>query len=77
MKDFLGTFVVVLLLLWGVLFFGGRLFFGNSWGPIILCALVVTILVRVLSGLMDQIAALEDRVRTLEEGPENQKEEQP
>ena len=55
MRRFLGTFLAVLVLMWGILLFGGRLILGNFW----------TLLV--LGAQARHTEELEARVRALEE----------
>ena len=76
MKKFLGTFAGVLILCWAFLFFGGAMIFENFWALLVCCALVITVLVLLLAGLSEEIAALERRIRALEQGENRKREEE-
>ena len=71
MKGFLATFLAVLVLLWAFLFFGGTLILGNTWGLLVLCALVLTAAVRLFESQGDWIEALEARLAALEQDREH------
>lgn len=71
MKNFLTTFLAVLVLLWAFLFFGGTMILGNLWGTMALCALVLTALIRTLESQGDRIEALEKRIQALEQAREH------
>ena len=71
MKNFLTTFLAVLVLLWAFLFFGGTMILGNLWGAMALCALVLTALIRTLESQGDRIEALEQRIQALEQAREH------
>ena len=59
MKRVLGTFAASLVLIWGFLLFGGGMLLQNTWGALVLCALVVTVLARLFEGQADRVEELE------------------
>ena len=67
MKRFLGTFLPVLVLLWGILLFGGSLILGNFWALLVLGALALTVLILAFESQSRHTEELEARVRALEE----------
>ena len=67
MKRFLGTFLPVLVLLWGILLFGGSLILGNFWALLVLGALALTVLILAFESQARRTEELEARVRALEE----------
>ena len=75
MKRLVGTFLVVLVLLFGFLLFGGSLILGSFEGRLGFAALAVTVLVLALDGQERRTAKLEERVRALEERLAGQAEE--
>ena len=67
MKRFLGTFLPVLVLLWGILLFGGSLILGNFWALLVFGALALTALILAFESQARHTEELEARVRALEE----------
>lgn len=67
MKRFAGTFLAVLVLLWGGLLFGGSLILGNFWAALVLAALILTILILAFESQARHTEELEVRIRALEE----------
>lgn len=67
MKRFLGTFLPVLVLLWGILLFGGSLILGNFWALLVFGALALTVLILAFESQARRTEELEARVRALEE----------
>ena len=61
MKRVLGTFAASLVLIWGFLLFGGGMLLQNTWGALVLCALVVTVLAQLFEGQADRGEELEKR----------------
>lgn len=53
LKRVLGTFAASLVLIWGFLLFGGGMLLQNTWGALVLCALVVTVLAQLFEGQAD------------------------
>ncbi|AET67835.1 hypothetical protein Desor_2233 [Desulfosporosinus orientis DSM 765] len=66
MKNFLGTFVISLILCYIFLFFGGALIFENFWAIIVFVALIITILTTVFIHQEIKIEELEARIKTFE-----------
>ena len=71
MKNFLGTFVICVILCYFFLFFGGALIFENFWAIFVLVVLIITILITVFIHQMTKIEELEERIRTLESQSES------
>ena len=67
MRRFLGTFLPVLVLLWGILLFGGSLILGNFWALLVFGALALTVLILAFESQARRTEELEARVRALEE----------
>ena len=65
LKRVLGTFAASLVLIWGFLLFGGGMLLQNTWGALVLCALVVTVLAQLFEGQADRVEELEKRVAAL------------
>jgi hypothetical protein len=66
MKNFLGTFVISLILCYIFLFFGGALIFENIWAIIVFVALIIAILTTIFIHQVIKIEELEARIKTLE-----------
>lgn len=66
MKNFLGTFIISLILCYVFLFFGGVLIFENFWAIIVLAAFIIAILITVFMHQETKIEELESRIKMLE-----------
>jgi hypothetical protein len=66
MKNFLLTFVTILILCYIFFFFGGALIFENFWALLVLVAFIMALLTTVLIHQEIKIEDLEARVKTLE-----------
>ena len=66
MKNFLGTFVLCLILCYIFLFFGGILIFENFGAILVFVALIITILITVFIHQETKIEELEERIKILE-----------
>ena len=71
MKRVLGTFAASLVLIWGFLLFGGGMLLQNTWGALVLCALVMA---RLFEGQADRVEELEKRVAALEQALKDKEE---
>ena len=74
MKRVLGTFAASLVLIWGFLLFGGGMLLQNTWGALVLCALVVTVLARLVEGQEEREEELEKRVAALDQAQKDKEE---
>lgn len=74
LKRVLGTFAASLVLIWGFLLFGGGMLLQNTWGALVLCALVVTVLAQLFEGQADRVEELEKRVAALEQALKDKEE---
>ena len=72
MKNFIGTFIICLIVCYLFLFFGGVLIFENIWALIIFTAFIIAILITTFISQETKIEELEKRVKALE-SPEDQK----
>jgi uncharacterized membrane protein YciS (DUF1049 family) len=66
MKNFLGTFVICLILCYIFLLFGGAFIFENLWAILIFVAFIVAILITAFVHQETKIEELEKRIKTLE-----------
>ncbi len=66
MKDFLGTFALVVVLTYLFLFFGGFFLFDSIWRILFLVSLFISILITAFVGQERQIKELEKRIQELE-----------
>lgn len=70
MKDFIKTFLIVAILLFVFLFFGGYLLFDFSkhfWLAALNCAFIASIIIYVLCKQAEKIEELEKRIKDIEE----------
>ena len=73
MKNFLGTFLIILILCWIFLFFGGFLIFEHIWALVFLIAFAISVLITAFLHQESRIEDLETRLKALEspEQPED------
>jgi len=71
-KIFIGTFIIVFILCYFFLFFGGILIFENFWAILAFVAFVITVLVTILVHQETKIEELEQRIETLESKRESE-----
>ena len=66
MKDFVITFLIILIVLVVLFLFGGALIFDHFWLMLILASLLLALFVYSLVKLSDKIEQLEKRIEILE-----------
>lgn len=66
MKEFIGTFIISLILCYLFLFWGGFLIFENIWALLVFAAFIISILITVFISQEKKIEDLEKRIKVLE-----------
>lgn len=67
---FIRTYIMILILCYVLVFFGGWIAFRNFYVALAACALVITVVVSVFCAQEERIERLEKRVKELEEKKE-------
>jgi hypothetical protein len=75
MKKFLGIFAICVFLVGAFVFFGGYMIFGNVWATAGFAALIAAVLISVFAFQEKEIEELQERVKKLEGGGENSRED--
>lgn len=66
MKGFFSTFVMCLIVCTIFLFFGGFLIFESFWGPVIIIAFILAVVITSFISLETKIEELNERIKVLE-----------